>query len=89
MPRVVFTRNLQVHVEVPPAEVDGTTVREVLDNVFAHNERARLYVLDERGAVRRHMVIFVNGDQIGDREALSDPVPPDGEVFVAQALSGG
>lgn len=89
MPRVVFTNNLQVHVEVPPSEVEGSTVREVLDNVFARNERARLYVLDERGTVRRHMVIFVDGEQIGDRETLSDPVPPDGEVYVAQALSGG
>jgi hypothetical protein len=89
MPRVVFTSNLQIYVELPPAEVEGATVREALDAVFAEHERARLYVLDERGAVRRHMVIFVNGEQINDRATLSDPVPPDGEIYVAQALSGG
>ena len=89
MPKVVFTPNVQVHVQVPPTDVAGTTVREALDAVFATHERARLYVLDEGGAVRRHMVIFVNGEQISDRETLSDPVPADGEVYVMQALSGG
>lgn len=89
MPRVVFTSNLQLHVAVPPSQVTGATVREALDAVFADHPRARLYVLDERGTVRRHMVIFVNGAQINDRETLSDPVPSDGEIYVAQALSGG
>lgn len=89
MPKVVFTKNLQVHVEVPATEVAGATVREALDAVFAVHQRARTYVLDEGGAVRRHMVIFVNGEQIDDRETLSDPVPEDGEIYVMQALSGG
>jgi hypothetical protein len=46
-------------------------------------------VLDEHGAVRPHMVIFVNGRQIRDRISLSDPVSADAEVHVMQALSGG
>lgn len=89
MPRVVFTQNLQRHVTAPPAQVAGQTVREVLDAVFAHNPRARGYVLDEHGALRHHMIVFVNGSQIEDRVRLSDPVPADGEVYVLQALSGG
>lgn len=89
MPRVVFTQNIQRHVACPPCEVAGGSVREVLDAVFAANERARGYVLDEHGAVRKHMIVFVNGEMIRDRETLSDPVPPNGEVYVMQALSGG
>lgn len=89
MPRVTFTQNIQRHVACPPMDVGGRTVREALEGVFARNERARGYVLDERGAVRTHMVIFVNGRQIKDREGLSDEVPPDGDVYVMQALSGG
>jgi sulfur-carrier protein len=46
-------------------------------------------VLDEQGAVRPHMVVFVDGRQVRDRQQLSDPVPRDGEIYVAQALSGG
>ncbi len=89
MARVVFTQNLQRHVACPPSDVTGATVRAVLDAVFAGNERARGYVLDEHGALRKHMIVFVNGAQVRDRDGLADPVPPDGEVYVLQALSGG
>lgn len=89
MARVVFTRNLQRHVACPPAEVAGHTVREILEAVFAANPRARGYVLDDQAALRRHMLIFINGEQVRDRVHLSDPVPPGGEVYVMQALSGG
>jgi hypothetical protein len=89
MPRVAFTHTIQRHVPCPPAVVTGATVREVLECVFAANPAARSYVLDDQGAVRRHMVVFVNGRQIRDREQLSDAVPLDAEVYVMQALSGG
>lgn len=89
MVRVSFTRNIQRHVPCPPSTADGSTVREVLDAVFAANPQARGYVLDEQGSLRKHMNIFVNGEMIGDRRHLSDPVPPDAELDVFQALSGG
>ena len=89
MPRVVFTKNLQRHVDCPPREVAGATVREALDAVFAENKTLRGYVLDERGEVRTHMTIFVDGVPIRDRKMLSDAVPAGGEIYVMQALSGG
>ncbi len=89
MPRVNFTDNIQRHVDCPPDDVPGATVREVLEAVFAHNQRARGYVLDDQGALRHHMVIFVDGHMITDRAQLTDPVAPDAEVHVMQALSGG
>ena len=89
MPTVTFTPNIQRHVSCPVAQVQGKTVRQVLDAVFEGNPRARGYVLDDQGAVRQHMNVFVDGQQVNDRRDLSDPVRPDGEVYVAQALSGG
>jgi len=89
MPTVSFTPNIQRHVTCPPTAVQGDTVREVLEAVFEGNPRARGYVLDDQGAVRSHMVVFVNGQQIQDRRNLSDAVKPNAEVYVAQALSGG
>jgi molybdopterin synthase sulfur carrier subunit len=89
MVRVCFTRNLQRHVACPPCEVAGADVRAVLDAAFAANAQARGYVLDDRGALRKHMTVFVNGEQVRDREGLSDPVPEGSEVYVFQALSGG
>lgn len=89
MATVVFTPNLRRHVECPTETVEGTTVREVLDAVFSKNPRLRGYVLDDQGALRRHMNVFVDGDMVSDRERLSDPVRPASEVYVMQALSGG
>jgi sulfur-carrier protein len=89
MPRVVFTANLQRHIACEPQQAAGSTVREILDAAFASNEKARAYVLDEQDALRKHMIIFIDGEMIRDRERLSDPVPPNGEVYVMQALSGG
>jgi sulfur-carrier protein len=89
MPTVSFTPNIQRHVRCPTARVEGKTVRQVLDAVFEGNPRARGYVLDDQGAVRAHMVVFVNGQQVRDRVQLSDSVAPNAEIYVAQALSGG
>ena len=89
MPRVAFTKNLQRHVECPTIEVSGTTVRQVLDAVFAQNPRVRRYVLDDQDALRKHMAVFVDGDQIQDRVTLSDPVASSSELYIMQALSGG
>ena len=89
MATVVFTPNLKRHVECPTETVEGATVRAVLDSVFAHNPRLRGYIVDEQGSLRRHMSVFVDGQQIVDRDRLSDPVRPASEIYVMQALSGG
>lgn len=89
MPSVRFTRNIQRHVECPTRDVGGATLREVLDAYFQSNEQARGYVLDDMGQLRKHMAAFIDGQQIDDRERLSDGVPPDAVVDIVQSLSGG
>ncbi len=91
-PRVVtvtFTEALQRHIQAPPQRVVAGTVGDVLDAAFATLPKLRSYVLDDQGALRKHMAVFVNGATIRDRAALSDPVPDGAEVHVLQALSGG
>jgi sulfur-carrier protein len=87
--RVCFTQNLSRHVRCPEAEVAGATVREVLDAYLLQHPHARSYVLDEHGALRPHVVVFVGEARATDRITLGDPVAPDAEVWVMQALSGG
>lgn len=89
MPRVSFTPNLRRHVDCPTADVPGRTVREALDAVFAQNPRLRGYVLDDQGALRHHMQVFVGATQLRDRVTLADAVPEGAEIHVLQALSGG
>jgi molybdopterin synthase sulfur carrier subunit len=69
--------------------VAGDTVRAVLDAAFAAFPALRGYVLDERGALRHHVVAFVNGEPVRDKQHLAEPVPADAEVYLFQALSGG
>lgn len=89
MPRVVFTPNLKRHVTCPDTVVAAATVREALDAVFAEHAQLRGYVLDELQRLRKHMVVFVDGQAIKDRDALTDSVGEASEVYVMQALSGG
>jgi molybdopterin converting factor small subunit len=87
--RVAFTQNIQRHVTCRETEASGDNVREVLDNLFADNPRARNYVLDDQAALRKHMTIFIDGEMIRDRVLLSDPVTESSSIYVFQALSGG
>jgi molybdopterin converting factor small subunit len=89
MPTVSFTSALQRFLAAPSAQVDGATVGEALAAVFASHPTLRGYVLDDQGAVRRHVMVFVNGQPMNDRVRLSDPVAPSDEIYVFQALTGG
>ena len=89
MPKVFFTRQLERFLAVPTVEVAGATLGEALAQVFAANPALRSYVLDDQGALRRHVAVFVNGRPATDRKGLTDPVGADEEIYVFQALSGG
>lgn len=47
------------------------------------------YVLDDRGAVRRHVKLSINNTVVFDRKALTDRVGENDTLFIFQALSGG
>ena len=89
MPRITFTRTLERFVKAPPAAVEAATIGEALAAVFAVQPTLRGYVLDDQGALRRHVAIYVNGAAVRDRTRLSDPLCSDDEVYVFQDLSGG
>ncbi len=89
MAQLTFTANLKRHVEAPTIEVDGSTVGEVLDTYFIEYPLVRGYVLDDQGAVRHHVAIFLNKTTINDRQHLSDAVGVEDEILIVQALSGG
>ena len=89
MPRLSFTAHLA---RVGPSEdisVEGGTVIEALDRVFALYPRLENYVLDDQRRLRRHVVIFVDGERAAAETVLARPVSPSSEIYVLQALSGG
>lgn len=69
--------------------MEATTVAEVVSAIEALHPGLADYLIDERGALRKHVNIFVGDTLIRDRKQLSDVVADDAEVFVLQALSGG
>lgn len=89
MPKVIFTCALQRFLPAPSSQVAGATVAEALAAVFADQPLLRSYVLDDQGALRRHVVLYVKGRPAAQRVKLADPVTAGDEVFVFQALSGG
>ena len=69
----------------PGHEVPGGTVGELLRELEQAHPPLRGWILDERGAVRRHINVFVNGEY----GALETAVGPDDRVDVLPAISGG
>lgn len=86
---MVFAKAFRRHVDCPDASATGSTVGEVLDRYFADHPGVRSYVLDDAGALRRHVALFHNDDLVVDRSTLADPVSDGDRISVFQALSGG
>ncbi|MDZ4658445.1 MAG: MoaD/ThiS family protein [Bythopirellula sp.] len=86
---VHFTSHLLSFVNCEPVEVGGETVGAALAAVFTGRDQLRTYILDDQGRLRRHVMIFVDGQMIADRLGLSDAVNSNSEIYVMQALSGG
>jgi molybdopterin converting factor small subunit len=65
--------------------VEGTTVAEVLRGLEGEHPDVRGWILDERGIVRRHINVFVNGEIGG----VDTPVADEDRIDVLPAISGG
>jgi len=89
MPSVSFAPALTRHVPCAPQQVEAGTLAAVLDAAFRAAPALRAYVLDEQGAVRKHVAVFVNGELIPRREDLTRALGPQDRVHVIQALTGG
>lgn len=72
-----------------PLHVEAATVAEVVAALEGLAPGIAFYLCDERGRLRRHVNIFVEGELLVDRQRLSDRLDPNARVFIAQALSGG
>jgi molybdopterin synthase sulfur carrier subunit len=74
-----------------PLLLDGScgTVAEALAALGRKSPGALDRIVDERGDVRRHVNVFVNGENIRFLGGLSTPVPDDATIFVLAAVSGG
>ena len=70
-------------------DVQGATLREVLDGLAERLPVLERRLRDERGQLRAHVLIFVDGVSVRGAADLDTPVRDGAEVFVAPAVSGG
>ena len=70
-------------------DVPGARLDTVLAGVFERFPNLRGYVLDEHGAVRHHVAVFVDGMAIADKRKPAQALGEHSEVYIMQALSGG
>jgi hypothetical protein len=89
MAQVHFTSWLREVVPDGPLRVGGGTVGAALDAAFEARPLARGYVLDDRGKLRKHVCVFVDGVRLKNVDALGHTIGPQATLHVMQALSGG
>ncbi len=71
------------------AEVDGATVREVLDGLFERHAELRERISDEDGSLRRFVNVYLAGEDIRFLEGLATPVTEGAELTILPAVAGG
>ena len=89
MAEVHFTSWLRELVPDGPVTAEGATVGDALSAVFADKPHVRGYVLDERGALRKHVCVFADGERLPCDATLGHPIGAEAKLYVMQALSGG
>ena len=84
--KVVIPAALRSYTQQSEAEASGSTLSAVLADLDRAYPGIRFRMIDEQNRIRRHIRVFVNGDQVRD---LSQPLRTTDEVVIVQALSGG
>lgn len=90
MARVAFTPHLSRYFpDLREADVDAGDVAALVAELERAHPGLASYLVDERGRLRQHVNVFVDGRVVRDREGLRDALNAGSKVYVAQALSGG
>ena len=90
MAHVKFTPNLtRFFPDLRDCEVEANTIAEAVRAVDQRWRGLGDYIVDEQGALRKHVNIFLGDDLIRDKRTLSDEVSAESRIYIMQALSGG
>ena len=75
----------------PAVRLDASppTVREALAALYERHPGVRDRVVTEQGDVRQHVNVFVGEESIRWTGGLDTPLPPDAQISIVPAVSGG
>ena len=68
---------------------DGGTLAEVLESLEASHPGIRARVLDDDGAIRRFVNVYVNDDDVRFAEGLATATPDGASISIIPAVAGG
>ncbi|CAN5246238.1 MoaD/ThiS family protein [soil metagenome] len=68
---------------------EGASLAEVLDDLDAKHPGIKARILDDQGAIRRFVNVYVGNDDVRFLEALDTPTPDGVQVSVIPAVAGG
>ena len=68
---------------------EGATLGEVLDDLDRNYSGIKARVLDETGALRRFVNVYVGNDDVRFLDGLSTPTPAGSSISVIPAVAGG
>jgi sulfur-carrier protein len=71
------------------AEVEGGTVGEALDALYARHGELRSRMADDDGGLRRFVNVYLAGEDIRFLDGLQTAVPDGAELTVLPAVAGG
>ena len=70
-------------------QLDGATVQEVLDGLFARYGELRARIADDDGSLRRFVNVYLAGEDIRFLDGLATPVADGAELTILPAVAGG
>ena len=68
---------------------EGGTLAEVLDDLERKHSGIKARVLDETGALRRFVNVYVGNDDVRFLDGLATPTPDGSAISVIPAVAGG
>jgi molybdopterin synthase sulfur carrier subunit len=68
---------------------EGGTLAEVLDSLEGSYPGIRARILDDQGAIRRFVNVYVGNDDVRFLDALDTSTPDGAQVSVIPAVAGG
>jgi molybdopterin converting factor small subunit len=68
---------------------DGETLAAVLDNLDENYSGIKARILDEQGAIRRFVNVYVGNDDVRFLQSLDTQTPDGVQVSVIPAVAGG
>ena len=69
--------------------VDGGTLAEVIDALEVAHPGLKARVLDDDGAIRRFVNVYVNDDDVRFAEGLATATPDGTSISIIPAVAGG